>query len=147
VASLIIASHTLFATIKWLGAAYLVYLAGAMFFGRSHSLAAKKSAPAPAPARILFARGFIVEFANPKALLFFAAIVPQFLDPAEPVLIQMAQMGLTTFVLDVLVYSVYAHLGASLARSGVKEGTVRMINRVAGAALLLTAFRLTTAEN
>ncbi|MEO1303081.1 MAG: LysE family translocator [Myxococcota bacterium] len=145
VASLIITSHSLFTAIKWLGASYLAYLAIAMFFGRSHGLSVDREKPARP--RTLFARGFVVEFANPKALLFFAAIVPQFLDPTRPVLAQMALMGFTTLVLDVVVYSIYAHIGASLARSGVKEGTVCILNRVAGFALLLTALRLTTAEN
>ena len=83
IASVIIASHTLFSVIKWAGVAYLVYLGLSALFSKSGGLTVRPG-DADNSAR-LFIKGFIVEFANPKALLYFAAILPQFIDVARPI--------------------------------------------------------------
>ncbi len=141
IASLILASHTLFTLIKWVGVGYLAYLGVSALLGGSAGLVVRKGAKASRSA--LFARGFVVEFANPKALMYFAAILPQFLNPAAPVAPQLLVMGLTTLALDLTVYSAYAGMGTRIARSGVKGRTVRALNAVAGSALLLAAARMT----
>ena len=84
VAALVIASHQVFNLIKWVGVFYLVYLGAGAIFGRAGGL--KIARGVSMSRRKLFVQGFIVEFANPKALLYFAAILPQFIDPARPVL-------------------------------------------------------------
>jgi threonine/homoserine/homoserine lactone efflux protein len=90
----------------------------------------------------LFGKGFVVEFANPKALLYFAAILPQFLDISKPIMPQILIMGGTTVVLDLISYSLYAYAGDRLTSGGVKEWIVRLVNRVAGGALLLAGARM-----
>ena len=145
IASLIIASNLLFTVIKWLGIAYLAYLGLSAIFSQSGGL--KVEAGAPEDRRTLFVKGFIVEFANPKALLYFAAILPQFLDTSAPIAPQIAIMGLTTLVMDVIVYSAYAYLGQSITRSGVKPWVVKGLNRTAGTALLYSAFRMLKVSN
>ncbi|MEM6638581.1 MAG: LysE family translocator [Pseudomonadota bacterium] len=141
VASLIIASDGLFTLIKWLGVVYLVYLGAGALVGSSGGLSIEPGREAGV--RALFTKGFIVEFANPKALLYFAAILPQFLDPSQPVLTQLLIMGATTLALDVAIYSVYAFLGQSIARRGIRGGLMRLLNRAAGSALLFAAFKMT----
>ena len=145
IASLIIASNLLFTGIKWLGIVYLAYLGLTALFSKSGAL--KVAAGPPENRRTLFVKGFIVEFANPKALLYFAAILPQFLDTAAPIAPQIAIMGLTTLVMDVMVYSAYAYLGQSITRSGVKPWIVKTLNRAAGSALLYAAFRMIKVTN
>ncbi len=140
IASLIIASHLVFAIIKWVGVAYLVYLGASALFSRSGGLSVSEG-PKAAP-RTLFAQGFVVEFANPKALLYFAAILPQFIDITQPVVPQVVIMGVATLLIDVTVYSGYAYLGQSIARSGLKPWATRAINGVAGSALWLAAFKM-----
>ena len=90
----------------------------------------------------LFTTGFVVEFANPKALLYFAAILPQFIDPTRDILPQILIMGLVTLMIDLIVYAVYARLGHALATSGAKPWIVKSVNRVAGSALLFAAFKM-----
>ena len=145
IASLIIASNTLFMGIKWVGIAYLTYLGLAAIFSKSGAL--KVEAGPRNARRSLFVKGFIVEFANPKALLYFAAILPQFLDPSAPIAPQIAIMGITTLVMDVVVYSAYAYLGQTITRSGVKPWIVKLLNRTAGSALLFSAFKMVRVSN
>lgn len=136
----IIASELLFAVIKWFGVAYLVYLGLSAIFSRSGGLQIERGEPRSMTS--LYGKGFLVEAANPKALLYFAAILPQFLDTSMPIMPQMAIMGVTTLLFDWAVYSAYAFLGAQVARQGVRPSLVTAINRVAGGALLYSAFRV-----
>ncbi|WP_394180179.1 LysE family translocator [Yoonia maritima] len=64
---------------KWIGFAYLIYLTGMALFSSSGGMQVRVGEERNSR-RALFTHGFIVEFANPKALLYFAAILPQFLD-------------------------------------------------------------------
>lgn len=141
VASLLIASHLVFAIIKWTGVIYLIWLGTSALVHRAGAIHVQNSGVRSSPAT-LFAKGFIVEAANPKALLYFSAIVPQFLDPAAPILPQFVTMGATAFALDLFGYCLYAGLGAYMARGGLKASFVNAINRLAGAALLLMAYRM-----
>lgn len=145
IASLIIASNLLFTGIKWVGVIYLVYLGLSAILSRSGGIKIKKGAKEKR--RTLFTKGFIVEFANPKALLYFAAILPQFIDITQPIAPQILIMGLTTIFLDITVYSVYAYLGHSISSSGVKGWVVKTLNRVAGSALLFAAYKMTKVQN
>ena len=145
IASLIIASNLLFTAIKWVGVIYLVYLGVSAIFSRAGGLKVTKGPREKR--RALFTRGFIVEFANPKALMYFAAILPQFLDITQPIAPQILIMGLTTVFLDITVYSVYAYLGQSISRSGVKAWVIKTLNTVAGSALLFAAYKMTKVQN
>ena len=145
IASIIIASNLLFTTIKWVGVAYLVYLGLAAIFSKAGGLKVQQGQREKA--QFLFAKGFVVEFANPKALLYFAAILPQFLDISTPVVPQLLIMGLTTLVLDFVAYSSYAFLGARLSKSGVKPWIVKSLNTTAGGALLFAAFKMLKVSN
>ena len=119
IASLIIASHLMFSVIKWVGVAYLVYLGLSAILSKSGGLKivpGQKKRP-----RTLFAQGFIVEFANPKALLYFAAILPMFINTEAALLPQILIMGVVTIFIDVSVYTVYAFLGHRIATSGVRS--------------------------
>ena len=72
IASLVIASQFVFSIIKWVGVVYLIYLGLSAIFSKSGGLIIE---PGKKDKRLaLFSKGFIVEFANPKALLYFAAI-------------------------------------------------------------------------
>ena len=140
IAALLIASNLVFSIIKWIGVGYLVYLGLSAIFSASGGIVVRKGAKEKRKA--LFAKGFIVEFANPKALLYFAAILPQFVNPSNPLMPQIFIMGTTTIVLDLAVYSLYAYLGERLVRGKVKDWTVNAINKVAGGALLFAGFKM-----
>ena len=78
VSALLAASATAFSVVKYLGAAYLIYLGVRRLRERPPGTAA--GAPRPAPLRRAFADGVVVNVLNPKTALFFVAFLPQFVD-------------------------------------------------------------------
>ncbi len=140
ISAMIVASETIFAVIKWVGVGYLLYLGLGAITGKGKALTVTPGAKRPI--RSLFARGFVVEFANPKALLYFAAILPQFLDTAAPITPQIVIMGTTTLILDCTVYAAYAALGHGIAQSGISGRMVKILDRCAGGALLFAAYKM-----
>jgi len=141
IASLIVASHTLFQIIKWLGVAYLIYLGCSAIFSRSGGLAIHTKAPLRKPGA-LFIHGFLIEFSNPKTLLYFSAILPQFLDLSRPIALQFFVMWVTSFLLQCVIYSAYAYLGERLIRDGVKSWVISVINKTAGGALIFAGVKM-----
>ncbi len=95
-------------------------------------------AASPRPARAL-RDGFLVQIANPKALLFFAAILPAFIDPARPALAQLVWFGAATLVMDVAAMSAYGLAGGALSAALTSAGARRVFNIVVGVLLLLAA--------
>jgi threonine/homoserine/homoserine lactone efflux protein len=141
IASLILASNLVFSIIKWVGVAYLIYLGLTAIFSKAGAIRVRADRK-KSPVAMLFNQGFVVEFANPKALLYFAAILPQFLNPTQPILPQILIMGGTTLFIDLLAYSLYALLGDHLTRGGIKDWIVSLINKTAGGALLFAGFKM-----
>lgn len=143
IASLIVASHTLFQIIKWVGVAYLVYLGCSAIFSKSGGLVVNASAPLKKRSS-LFTHGFLIEFSNPKALLYFSAILPQFLDVSRPIAIQFFIMWLTAFLLQIIIYAAYAYLGERLIKGGVRDWVVNAVNKTAGTALIFAGLKMAT---
>ena len=95
-AGLIAASATAFSVVKWAGIAYLVWV-GIRIIRDSRRSGGPREAPSTGQ---LFRRGFLTSAANPYAVVFFAALFPQFLDPALPLVPQIAILGVTYLVID-----------------------------------------------
>lgn len=83
VSALLASSATAFSVVRWVGAAYLVWLGIAMLRSRAKPAQAG-AAPAPARWGRVFAQGFLTNALNPKVALFFLAFVPQFIDAHAP---------------------------------------------------------------
>ncbi|MEA3091264.1 MAG: hypothetical protein QOJ04_2606, partial [Caballeronia sp.] len=75
-------------------------------------------------------QGLMVELANPKALLFFVALLPQFVDVHRPIWLQMLIFGVTTVLLDLCSYSFYAWLGAKSQGFAANRKWARAASRV-----------------
>lgn len=106
-------SMTAFTVIKWAGVAYLVYLAVRQW----------RSTVEPAGDRVevaegnrltLLTQGFLVNITNPKALVFLLAVLPQFVEPAQPLLPQYLTIAATMVVVDVIVMCGYTGLASRL---------------------------------
>src|SRR6266550_5817956 len=98
--AVIVASYKLFFLIKWVGAGYLVYLGLCSFFGKTAIISLPESSSnALSGARIL-RDGFFLQAANPKALLFFTAILPQFIDARHNVAFQIFVLGVSSIVVE-----------------------------------------------
>lgn len=129
--ALLAASETAFTVAKVVGAAYLIWLGIKTF--RSDAPALDTSANAEkSSGRSFFLRGFLIGASNPKALLFFAAFFPQFLNPNLPFVPQFAILALTFMACEFTVLTAYA-LGVSRIAPLLRQsGPVRWINRICG---------------
>lgn len=128
--ALLAASETAFAVVKFVGAAYLVWLG-------VQKWRAKPLPPAgevvPVARRGLFLQGLLVNLTNPKAIIFIGALVPQFINPANPLLSQYVIIALTLCLTDFLVMSGYALAAARLGRWLHDPQMLRLQNRAFGA--------------
>lgn len=135
VGALLAASATLFTVLKWIGAAYLIWLGIKLWRTQAADDAATAAAPGTSPARI-FAHMWLVTALNPKGIVFFVAFLPQFLDRAAPILPQMLIFGATFLTLAIVNAAAYALL-ASAARGAVRRPGVRCaIDRTGGTLLI-----------
>jgi threonine/homoserine/homoserine lactone efflux protein len=131
--ALMVASATLFAILKWIGVAYLVYL-GVRLWRSEPRLPA--DGDVPLPTRGIFGHAFVVTALNPKSIAFFVAFVPQFIDKSAPLLPQLAIMEATFVTLAGLNALVFA-LAADQLRLRIRRPSVlRWMNR-AGAGCLV----------
>jgi threonine/homoserine/homoserine lactone efflux protein len=111
--SLLLSSSIAFTIVKFVGAAYLVYLGVTKLLGRGDG--ALPENPAPRSPLRLFADGVVVNTLNPKLALFFMAFLPQFVDPARgPVTLQIAIFGVTFVALGFFTDSAYAMLAGTI---------------------------------
>jgi threonine/homoserine/homoserine lactone efflux protein len=134
--SLLIAqSAVAFNLVKYLGAAYLVYLGVRLLLRRDTSFAVPRVAAQGA--RRALAEGVVVEALNVKTALFFLAFLPQFVSPAEPLVPQLVLLGSLCVALNTLV-DVAAVLGADrLLRSDVaRAARARLMTRVSGGTMV-----------
>jgi threonine/homoserine/homoserine lactone efflux protein len=124
-------SVTLYTVVKLAGAAYLVYL-GVQAIRRRHDHAMVATGAAPRSRGRLLLDGYIVGVANPKVIVFFAAMLTQFVDPhGAPMMVQMAVLGLV-FVLIALVSDGAWGVMAGSAR-GWLSGSPRRLSTLTGA--------------
>ena len=132
--ALIAASYEMFLVVKWVGAAYLIWLGIAMFRGRSSPMSANP--PQKLPQLRVFANGVALQLANPKALLFFVALLPQFIEPGQPIMPQIVILGVTSVVLEFLALLAYS-IAASRCRVAVARSQfARLTDRIAGSCLI-----------
>jgi homoserine/homoserine lactone efflux protein len=147
IASLMVASSLVFSIIKWFGVAYLIYLGMAAIFTKAGAIKIDTDSnidvrlPHVTPVKA-FSQGLVIQLANPKALMYFSALLPQFIDPNEPLIFQMLLMGVTCVLADILVYSVFGRMGDKLARQQVKGWVLSFINKAAGLMLITTGIRM-----
>jgi threonine/homoserine/homoserine lactone efflux protein len=119
-------SATVYTTVKLVGAAYLVWL-GVRTFRRRRSLAAALTGPIEqrSDSRIL-REGFVVGLTNPKAAVFFAAILPQFTEPsAGHVPLQMLALGVVFILIALVLDGIWA-LAAGTAREKLAASPKRL---------------------
>ena len=137
IAAVILASNRLFLVLKWVGAAYLVWVGLRMLFAQ----ASAAEAPAPRPVSHAFARALIVQGANPKALVFFVALLPQFIDPHGPVARQLLILGASSTLIELCVLSLYVAFAVQARRlAGARVAPV--LERVGGGFLVAAGARL-----
>ena len=127
------ASETLFTALKWLGAAYLAYLGITSLFSSASEIAVSGSVES-STGRRLFVQGFLVGASNPRALLFFGALFPQFIVPSAPQVPQFPVLGFT-FIFCELFW-----LSAFKTKQWLQQPRrAKLFNRATGVVFLVAA--------
>ena len=133
----LLTSATLFTMLKWIGAAYLIYMGVKLWRApvAEPNGAGADTTTETKPWRI-FLHAYVVTALNPKGIIFFIAFLPQFLNTAQPILSQMLVFEATFLVLAVTNASLYA-LMAAAARQTIRRPAVQQtVNRVGGSLLI-----------
>jgi homoserine/homoserine lactone efflux protein len=121
-------SSKLFLAVKWIGAGYLVVLGLRLLFDHKSAV---KEALIDHKSHHLFFDGFTLQMSNPKAIVFFAALLPQFLNPHAAVVPQIVILGVTSATVEFFILLGYGVMGSALT-----PRYARWTNRVAGGLLI-----------
>jgi threonine/homoserine/homoserine lactone efflux protein len=143
VAAALHASTTLFAAVRYAGAAYLVYLGARLL------IAAARAADVPPAADAVTApphrgrtsaywQGLVTHLSNPKAILFWSALLPQFLDTGRAVAPQIVFLGLLGIAMDAVVLTGYGLAAAAARHYAPTQAFTRWIDAAAGSFFVLT---------
>eukprot|EP01133_Synstelium_polycarpum_P020510 gene20510-24619_t len=138
-------SATAFMLLKLAGALYLVYLGIKQWRSKASIVAAApvvQGAANPNSFWKLFRQGLTVALTNPKAILFFSALFPQFITPGEPVAIQFTVLTTSFVACAMLAHLFYANLARLLKTQLATPGRARLFNRITGGAFVLLGLSL-----
>jgi homoserine/homoserine lactone efflux protein len=121
--ALLFSSGTAFLIVKWIGAAYLTYLGIRALVSRNSSLIVPTGAPyVERSAMRLGLEAIVLQLSNPKALLWFGAIVPQFIDPQRDIVRQIVILGATGTTTEFPILLGYAILAGRIATLSPEYG-------------------------
>lgn len=172
VAAALHASSTLFAVVRYAGAAYLVYLGVRLIVAGLKAGAAESAAEgAPAGAAVTspatpdtaalqvprasdhapsargaFLQGLVTHLSNPKAVLYWTALLPQFIDTARPVAAQTVTLGLIGIAMDLCILAGYGLAAAGTRHLGVTARYTRWIDLAAGTFFVVAGTLLALAK-
>lgn len=138
IGAVLMASAVAFTVVKVLGALYLLWLGWRQWRAPVHDDAATGMviAEAALSVRQRVLRGALTNMTNPKGIVFMVAVLPQFIDPARPLWLQLVILLATTIAADVVVMHGYAWLASRLQRLLRSARARRSQNRVFGGVLM-----------
>ena len=139
-AAILVASQYALTVIKWIGVIYLIWMGVRMW---RHAGNAKSTANAARSASLsmLWRQGFLTSAANPKAVVFFAALFPQFIDPLTSFIPQFLTLSITYLIVDGVFLSSYG-VGASWFASKLKGNTTTLVHKTGSIFLIGAAVML-----
>ena len=134
--AIVLASATLFTVLKWVGAAYLVFLGIKLL--RSAGTAKLDPIPdsKPVSSGNVFFHATTVTALNPKSIVFFIAFVPQFVQPENPLLPQFAILIATFVTLAAVNVLAYALLADKMRQKIARPSVLGWLSRIGGGALI-----------
>ncbi|WP_309682503.1 LysE family transporter [Polaromonas sp.] len=140
VGSLLVASELAFSIVKTLGAAYLIYLGWSQWRSTGAMLPKGVGAPASGAAlpstRKRWFTGLLTNMTNPKGILFMVAVLPQFINPARPLWLQLLVIAVTTVAVDTVVMHGYAFAASRLQALFGNAQALKLQNRLFGGLLM-----------
>ncbi|MBD5418121.1 MAG: LysE family transporter [Desulfovibrio sp.] len=153
ISAIIAASAPLFQLLKYAGAAYLFWLGVQSFRQKAQPIEARGEQEAEvargqqAPLRRAFRQGFLTNALNPKAILYFLTLLPQFISPVAPAEPQLLEMGAITALECLVWYLFLAQILVRVRRVFAVPRFQRWLHRVTGAIFLGFGLRLALAGN
>jgi threonine/homoserine/homoserine lactone efflux protein len=142
VAAIIAASPALFMLLRWLGIAYLAYLASRLIIS---SMKAGRTVPITASAAGGLRRGFLTAVLNPKGMMIYFAILPQFISHDQSIALQASLLSAVFIGLCGIFYTFLSlTLAAIGSHTSVSDRRRRWTEGIAGCLLLIAAGRLAT---
>ena len=127
--------------IKWIGVIYLVWNALKLILSKKQNANNYKKSNNKKIYRKLFLQGFLTSASNPKAILFFAALFPQFISANGDIWIQFLILSITYISIDGIFLLFYG-IAASKIAMMIKSNSSLIINKVGGSLMLVAALLL-----
>lgn len=138
--ALIQAVPAAYSILRWVGVAYLLWMAFRMFQAGTSALARQSAR------RASFGKGFLnglaVHMSNPKALLFYTAFIPPFIDPDRPLLLQFAILAGLTVITETTGLTFYATLASRARKLGHADQAQPLFQKIAAIVLIAAALIL-----
>jgi homoserine/homoserine lactone efflux protein len=136
--AVLLGSHEVFTVVKYAGAAYLVWLGIQTIRGAGLAIKTDARAQPRVQGWHMLARGFVLQAANPKALLFFVALLPQFIDTHRAIAPQMLILAVTSAAVEFVILAGYGYFAGRAAALARDARFVRATNRASGGLLVAT---------
>ncbi|HEX8168365.1 MAG TPA: LysE family translocator [Beijerinckiaceae bacterium] len=137
------AFHGVFEAVKYIGAAYLLWLAFKMWTAPAAVHALARDAAPEKPLR-LFLGGLAVTMGNPKVMVFYLALLPALIDVAGVTLVGWAELSAVTLAVLGVVFAGYVALAARARRLFTSPRALRLVNRGTGAVMAGAAAAIAT---
>ena len=140
IAAVLVASHVAFEVVKWIGAAYLCYLGiRSIVTAGARIDAAPHAGSRPGAMARGWLTGTVTQLGNPKAFVFYGAILPQFIDPRAAVVPQVLALAVAGILVELVVLSGYILIADKLRGDGMPTRARAWIERAGGALLIAVA--------
>lgn len=144
-ASIVISSGEIFSLIKWIGVGYLIYM-GVMKIISKPKIGEFKKEGKDKSFLKLYSEGFFMSASNPKAIVFFAALFPLFIDQNLAFAPQVAILGITYLAIDGICLLVYAKFASRLKKYLEDQEKIHLQNRIIGTLLIFGGLMLATVK-
>ena len=135
--ALMATSSTAFVVVKWLGVGYLVWLGIQQWRAPARPMVAASDTGEVVTQRSLILKAWMINVVNPKGTVFLLAVVPQFINTAEPLLPQYLIIGATLAFTDMVVMSGYTALASRVLGALKEPAHIRAMNRIFGSLFVL----------
>lgn len=147
--AILLASSTLFALVKLIGAAYLIYLGIKQFRSARRYQTSKLSAQTSTAKKLssYFKEGFFVAVTNPKPIIFFAALFPQFLSTTASIIPQFAVMTVIFMAFSFLSLTSYGFLAQKAKAVFAKTHHAKWLHRISGGLFIGMGISLTQVKS
>lgn len=140
-ASIVISSGEIFSFIKWMGVAYLIYMGISKIISKPIAGNFKRKKKSRSFFK-LFQEGFFMSASNPKAIVFFAALFPLFIDEKFAFVPQVVILGLTYLAIDGICLYVYVKFASKLKQYLEDQKKVHLQNKIIGSLLIFSGLML-----